>query len=97
MLVSSSVENFVLLTEAAVLHGTPEQPCVAAWGAHAIPIRGGDMRAIIRGDLARGWLFRLTPDKSNSLDVRPMQCSFAPGTPIPNVVWTQPGTIRSSP
>jgi hypothetical protein len=95
VLVTSSIESFILLTDYAVLHGTPERPCVSAWGAHVIPT--GAMTAIVSGDLKRAWLFRGTPEVAGAIDVRPMQCHYAPGTPVPGVVWSQPGTSRSGP
>jgi len=97
VLVSSSVERFTLLTGPAVLHGTPAEPCVAAWGADHVPRRAGQMTAILAGRLEHAWLFRVTPRRARSLDVRPMSCHYAPGTPVPAIVWTQPGTARQSP
>ncbi len=94
VLVQTSVDSRVLLTDRAILHGTPEAPCVAAF--HARELRRPDQRmvAIIAGDLKRAWLFRETPAGKRSLDYRPMRCALSPGAAIPAGVWQAPGTVR---
>ena len=94
VLVQGSVDEHVLLTEQAILHGTPEAPCVAAFHARQLRRPGGTMVAIITGDLKRAWLFRETPSRNRSLDYRPMRCELSPGATLPASLWNEPGTLR---
>jgi hypothetical protein len=57
------LEPIWLLTDGAVLHGSPADPCIAAWKASGL--RGGAI-AVITGDLEHAWLikeaFEVDPD-----------------------------------
>jgi len=93
VLVRSSGEGFVLLTDWAVLHGTEAAPCLGAWGAHGVePARGGSS-AIIVGDPSHAWLFRPTPGRARAraLDVRPMSCKYSPAAAVPKEIWSALG------
>lgn len=96
VLVRTLSDSFVLLTDWAVLHGSPAQPCVAAWSAQQLqrtPAR--PMVALIGGDPARSWLFRPTPGRRGSVDYRSMSCQLAPGTKdLPRQIWLEAGTMR---
>jgi hypothetical protein len=92
VLVRSSGEGLVLLTDWAVLHGTEAAPCLAAWGAHGVePARGGSS-AIIVGDPSHAWLFRPTPGRARALDVRPMACKYSPSSVVPKEIWSALGS-----
>lgn len=100
----SLAEPLVLLTSSVVLHGTQAAPCVAGWEANAlgrVPIA-----AILPGDLAHAWLFRLaaspaTPAQASSdavaIEAHPMACRFDPAAKVPDAVWSEPATSRSAP
>jgi hypothetical protein len=95
-------EPLVLLTAGAVVHGTPATPCVAAWEAEGVA--RAPVSAIIPGDLARSWLFRVAgeaprPGKHGeaaglALEYRPMACRFDGAARIPEAVWNERGTSR---
>ncbi len=91
VIVSDAREPLRLLdTGDAVLHGTPDRPCVAAF--HAIPtapVRGeADVVSAIlpMGDLEHAWLFRpiVAPPDGSGVEVRSMSCRFDPGAEIPD-------------
>jgi hypothetical protein len=80
--VSDAATSYTLLTAAAVLHGTKQQPCLAAYEATPIAERRDELlSAIIDTDgPGRAWLFRQMRDAS--LEYRRMSCEFdAPGAP----------------
>jgi hypothetical protein len=93
----------LLVTSAAVIHGTPASPCLAAFQADSA-VRGQLIGALIPGDPARSWLFRAGYDARAtnkreavappSLEYRPMACRYDPNARIPEAVWTQEGTSR---
>jgi hypothetical protein len=91
----------VLLTSAAVMYGTPREPCVAAWEANQVePASGteGQLESAILplDDLDHAWLFRLTardPKSSPGFDYRLMSCRFDPSLEVPSVVFQAPGTL----
>jgi hypothetical protein len=97
-------EPMVLLTESAVVHGTPTSPCLAAF--HAESAMNAPMSAALPGDLAHSWLFRSTydaprppgrrpdPGMTPTLEYRPMACHYDANARIPEIVWTQEGTTR---
>ncbi|MBI4704404.1 MAG: hypothetical protein HY744_25140 [Deltaproteobacteria bacterium] len=94
VLVRSMAENPVLITDFAVLHGTPAQPCVAAWTASELRSGSGQIRALLAGSLGRAWLFRPTPGAPRSLDWRRMSCRTNPAAAVPDAVWREQGTTR---
>jgi hypothetical protein len=83
--------SHTLLTGRAILHGTPTQPCVAAWHARNLG-RHTHRVAVITGDLSRAWLLRSTT--AGSFDHHPMSCRLAPGATIDPAIWSEPGTLR---
>ncbi len=91
VIVADAREPLRLLTTGdAVLHGTPERACVAAF--HAVP--GGPMRteldvvsAILPlSDLEHAWLFRpvAAGTEGSGVEYRSMSCRFDPGAEIPD-------------
>lgn len=78
--VSDAVTSFSLLTGAAVLHGTKQQPCVAAFEATSWTERRDELlSSIIETDAPeRSWLFRQT--QNGSLEYRRMSCDFEAAT-----------------
>lgn len=74
--VSDAVTSFSLLTVAAVLHGTKQQPCVAAFEAASLTERRDELLSgIIETDAPeRSWLFRQT--QNAGLEYRRMSCDF---------------------
>jgi len=90
----------VLLTNRAVMHGTPAQPCVAAYDAQIVVLDDGaneSERAILPlDDLEHAWLFRTLPDQRTNLpsvEYRSMSCRFDPGAEIPAEVYRATGTM----
>jgi hypothetical protein len=91
-----------LLTAGAIVHGSPSAPCAAAWEASSAAQE--KMSALLSGDLARSWLFRVVtaPGKPgeapfSSVEYRAMSCHYDPAAAIPDAVWTEKGTARISP
>ena len=89
-----------LLTAGAIAYGTPAAPCSAGWEAQGVA--RATVSAVLSGDLARSWLFRIAPPTTPSggeattpsLEYRPMTCHFDPAAPIPDAVWAEKGTAR---
>jgi hypothetical protein len=93
---SEPVRNF--LTDVAVLHGTPETACVAAYDAS--PVRGDppqpavEERAILTyDDLDHAWLFRANPSGEGGIEYRSMACRADPALEAPPTVYRAPGTL----
>ena len=94
VLIASAFGDDTLLTEKAVLHGTPDSPCVAGW--HASNLAQHDQRvAIVSGDLSHAWLFRESPKKVGAIDVQKLTCHWAPDASLPEEVWKASGTVRN--
>ncbi|MGK4006733.1 hypothetical protein WMF31_29195 [Sorangium sp. So ce1036] len=89
-------DAMTLLTSSVVLHGTPAAPCVAGWEARSLG--RSPVSAIVPGDLAQAWLFRVaagpTPATGAAIELRPMTCRFEPGARVPEAVWSEPATER---
>jgi hypothetical protein len=90
-----------LLTAGAVVHGSPAAPCAAGWEAWSAAHE--KMSAVLSGDLARSWIFRVVsaPGKpgeapSPSVEYRAMTCRYDPAATIPDAVWNEKGTARIS-
>ena len=100
---SPPAEPIVLLTSGAVVHGTPASPCLAAFQADGV--QRTLVGAVIPGELARAWLFRVTSDAppagkradstaTHTLEYRPMTCRYEAAAAVPEIVWSQEGTSR---
>jgi hypothetical protein len=97
-------EPLVLLTSSAVVHGTPAAPCVAAWEAEGVA--RAPVSAIIPGDPARSWLFRVSGEAPRAaagkraeaggpaIEYRPMACRLDASARIPESVWNERGTTK---
>ena len=86
-----------MITGDAVLHGTPEAPCAAAFEiehARATVERTADERGIVLlDDLEHAWLLRRTeaPDGGPPrVEYRSMSCRFEPGLEIPDELLGEP-------
>lgn len=95
ILVSDAVDApRTLLTGRAVLHGTPERPCVAAFDAEPVFFDGGttpnEGAIFLPGDPEHAWLFRVTA--AEQVEYRPMSCRFSPTAEVPAEVFRMPGT-----
>jgi hypothetical protein len=101
VLVTDPIEPVrVLLTENAVMHGTPREACVAGYDAEAIPLEGSlshdrERALIALDDLEHAWLFRTASDarsESNGIEYRVMSCRFDATAEIPPEVYRASGT-----
>jgi len=104
-------DPMVLLTWGAVLHGTKESPCVAAWEAYGVG--ASTLLAVISGDPSQGFLFRrvenvsVPPERDSDrpsirrvnmmFEHRPMSCRFDASARIPEAVWSEQGTFQMMP
>jgi hypothetical protein len=93
----------VLLTDAAVLHGTPAAPCVAAYDAEPVPSDGSsgarERAVLLLDDLEHAWLFRTSADSnrdSGVLEYRTMSCRFDASLEVPQEVQRARG-VRVGP
>lgn len=84
LLISDAAQVYTLFTDKAVLHGAPEQPCVAAFEA-SLPdatVRDGaaPLWAIVEpGEGGVGWLFRRaeeTEESASEVEFRSMSCRY---------------------
>lgn len=93
VLVSDTVEGpRTLLTDAAVLHGSPDTACAVAFGANALSADGtppARERALVFLDPAdRSVLFRTLGDaEATRVEYRPMTCRFDPSLEVPGEVY----------
>lgn len=101
IVVSDPVEPLrLLLTNRAVMHGTPQDPCVAAFDAEVIQLDPGigtpeQERAILPlDDLEHSWIFRTIydPNGEATVEYRMMSCRFDGGVEIPPEVYAATGT-----
>jgi hypothetical protein len=90
----------VLLTDSAVMHGTPEAPFVDVFDAEPVKTSGASNareRALLSLD-GPSWLFRMTADNSRRdarVEYRSMSCRPDPGVEVPPEVYDMPGTDRN--
>ncbi len=77
------IDDFVegLMTSEAILHGSPDRPCLLGYVAD-VERRGG-ARAFLPASLGRSWLLRVSPRASRAIDVAAMECAFAPEVAAP--------------
>ena len=88
-----------LLTAGAIVHGSPTAPCAAAW--EAFGVAKSPVSAVISGDLARSWLFRVAAAQGKpgqipepAIEYRAMTCHYDPAAAIPEAVWNERGTAK---
>jgi hypothetical protein len=102
VMVADPVEPLrVLLTEDAVLHGTPESPCAAAYEAALVSSEAGAAAAAEQGIVfvdpaEHSWLFRAgkaSRELAPTLEYRAMRCRFDPGAEVPIEVFREKGTL----
>lgn len=90
----------VLLTEDAVLYGTKERPCVAAYEAAFVSSESAaqpfPQTALVFTDPAdHAWLFRAEPKAAGArqgFEYRTMTCRADPGAEVPQEVFGKEGT-----
>ncbi|MEN9577662.1 MAG: hypothetical protein RJA70_671 [Pseudomonadota bacterium] len=82
----------VLLTGDAVLFGTPEQPCVAAFDASALTRSSSDQQQalVVVDEDQPSWLFRQNP-QVEGLEYRVMRCRIDPHLEVPAEVYSALG------
>ena len=86
-----------MLTGDAVLYGSPEAPCAAAFEVD--PVRSGSERApderaiLLLDDLEHAWLLRRVEAQDGGparVEYRSMSCRFEPGLEIPEELLAEP-------
>jgi len=80
VIVTDSAEPIgTLLTEEAVLYGTPAQPCAAYYEAQSEQRSGNEeYRALVSvDDRYPSWLFRVVPN-ATTFEYRPLDCKADP-------------------
>ncbi|HVU04139.1 MAG TPA: hypothetical protein VHE30_20420 [Polyangiaceae bacterium] len=90
----------VLLTGDAVLHGTPESPCAAAFEASLVFMEAASLGQTEQGVVfpdanERSYLFRNaagTRDGVSAVEYRSMTCRAEPTAEVPREVWSEKGT-----
>jgi hypothetical protein len=86
----------LLMTDDAVVHGTPEHPCVAAFDAVSVGPSRATQEALIAilpmGDLDHAWLFRtiIAGGEPSGVEYRPMGCRLDPGAEVPEELTADP-------
>ena len=87
-----------MLSDSAVLRGSPDEPCAEAFDAELVQTPGSAGAAKERALVSPGgpsWLFRLSPDNTRRdlrVEYRTMQCKSDPGLEPPTEVYEMPGT-----
>ncbi len=91
VIVSDNVEGpRTLLTGFAVLYGTPQSPCAAAFEATGVSETGqatGDGALILLDDLEHSVFFRRVGERAPRIEYRQMVCRFDPALEIPPEVY----------
>ncbi|HLV67061.1 MAG TPA: hypothetical protein VKY73_14675 [Polyangiaceae bacterium] len=100
VVVTDAVEGpRTLLTGAAVLHGTPSEPCAAAFSALLVPTESSqsarESALVIPGAAGRSVLFRVIGSREGArLEHRPMTCRFDTSVEVPSEVHRVLGVLR---
>jgi hypothetical protein len=86
------------LTSYAVLHGTPEAPCVSSFDAEAVALEGSNAAAtrviLPFGDLSHAYVFRANVQNSQvKLEYHPMSCKLDPAAEVPQELYRAPGAL----
>jgi len=90
----------VLLSDAAVLHGTPDAACVEAFDADPVrtqAVTQNTRERALLGPSGISWLFRVAPEnprRDARIEYRTMKCRLDPGAEVPAEVYELPGTHR---
>jgi hypothetical protein len=88
----------VFLSDVAVLHGTPDAACAAAYDAEPVrtPVSAVTSRErVLLSSDGPSWLFRVAPDNTRRdarIEYRSMQCSLDPALEIPPEIYELPDT-----
>ena len=90
----------VLLTSGAVMHGSPSEPCVAAFDAEVVSIDPNlgtpeqERAIIVMDDLEHSWIFRTaySPMGEARIETRVMSCRYDPTLEPPPEIFSLPGT-----
>jgi hypothetical protein len=86
------------LTQYAVMHGTPANPCVSTFDGEPIAVDGAvaaPARVLLPvGDLAHSFLFRANPQGSEPrLEYHPISCKFDASAEVPQELYRAPGAL----
>jgi hypothetical protein len=86
------------LTDAAVLHGTPDAACVSAFDAEPVAPEGAaapQLRALLPfGDLSRSYLFRTSVTAGAArVEFRTMSCKLDPSAEVSPELYRAPGAL----
>jgi len=86
------------LTSYAVLHGSPDSPCVSTFDAEPVVPDGvatPSTRLILPlGELAHSYLFRaLVQGQEVRMEYHPLSCKLDPGAEVPPELYRAPGTL----
>jgi hypothetical protein len=88
------------LSSGAVLYGTPQNACAAAFDADEVAVDGAPPRRehalLIMDDLEHSWLFRQgegVSGRASDVSYRTMKCHFAGDLEVPSDVYRAPGTL----
>jgi hypothetical protein len=99
VLVHDPVEPIrLLLTDSAVLHGTPAQACAEVFDADLVKPETAPSSARERALVSvsgASWLFRVAPENTRRdprIEYRRMQCKLDPGLEVPAETYQMPGT-----
>jgi hypothetical protein len=100
VLISDAVDApRAMVTGAAVLHGTPARPCVAAFDAEPVVADAGSAQPesalVLLDDLEHAWLFRINRGiggEGEQVEYRNMSCRFSPTAEVPAELFRMPGT-----
>ena len=88
-----------MLSGDAVLHGTRESPCAAAFELNPPSSTAGEPGVMERGilllhDLEHAWLFRQARDAERAqIQYRSMSCRFEPNLEIPEEIQRAPEAL----
>jgi hypothetical protein len=87
------------MTSSAVLHGTPDEPCVVVYDAEPVVEAAASnekLRALLPfDDLGHSWLFRVVRDErgvSGDVEYRLMNCKLDASVEVPAELYRAPGT-----
>jgi hypothetical protein len=88
-----------MLTGTAVLHGTLENPCVAAYEVELVPNDAApeleESAIVLLSDLDHAWLFKNTAPSGNppQIEYRTMSCRFSASVEVPPETFNMPNML----
>jgi hypothetical protein len=91
-----------MITSGAVLHGTPDSACAAAFEIEPVVVPGDpnasstERALVLLDDLEHAWLFRPAQGRGEEqlgVEYRMMSCRFEPTLEVPPEIQKAPGTL----